>query len=53
MKDENTNSLQKKNNKREKPKRPYLVQQTETRTIPHEIPKEYGCLNMVPNQRQQ
>ena len=36
-----------------KPKQPYLVQtNTETRTITHETLKEYGCLNMVPNQRQ-
>ena len=31
----------------------YLVQtNTETGTITHETLKEYGCLNMVPNQRQ-
>ena len=44
-----------KNNKRnvKNPKQPYLVQtNTETGTITHETLKEYGCLNMVPNQRQ-
>jgi hypothetical protein len=43
-----------KNNKRNvKTYTAYLVTtNTVTGTITHEILKEYGCLNMVPNQRQ-
>ena len=43
-----------KNNKRNvKTYTAYLVQtNTETGTITHKTLKEYGCLNMVPNQRQ-
>ena len=29
-----------------------MTTNTETGTITHETLKEYGCLNMVPNQRQ-
>ena len=48
------NHKQYKNNKRNvKTYTAYLVTtNTETGTITHEILKEYGCLNMVPNQRQ-
>ena len=47
-----TKNEQYKNNKR-KTYTAYLVTtNTETGTITHETLKEYGCLNMVPNQRQ-
>ena len=46
-KDESTNSIQ----KRENPKQPYLFLSLFA-PITHETLKEYGCLNMVPNQRQ-
>ena len=49
MKDENRTIYKTRNVKI--PKQPYLVQQTQRQeTITHEIPKEYGCLNMVPKE---
>ena len=44
---ENLNSLSGDNKQRKKERN-----KTKKETITHETLKEYGCLNMVPNQRQ-
>ena len=52
-KDDNVNNIHIQNKKMWKNRNsPNWCKTQRQETITHKIPKEYGCLNMVPNQRQ-